>query len=102
MATNTSGKPAETATATRPTSQRPASIPSRQPTIGKRPVQFGTAVSRNPATTASRYPKRNSCACHETGSNAVGSAMCPDNISTQNTIASAAHTAAPKKNGRNP
>ena len=48
--------PSETVTATRPATQTAASASSGQPTTGSRPVQFGTAVSRNPATTAGTKP----------------------------------------------
>ena len=44
----------DTATAARPISHSANRPPSGQPTIGNRPVQFGTAVSRNPAMTAAR------------------------------------------------
>ena len=40
------------ATATRPASQTENSASKGRPRNGRRPVQFGTAVSRNPATTA--------------------------------------------------
>ncbi len=45
---------AEKRTASRPATHRPNRPASGQPTIGSRPVQFGTAVSRNPAITALR------------------------------------------------
>ena len=53
-ATITAGNAAETATITRPASHSATSPASGQPTIGSRPVQFGTAVIRKPATTAVR------------------------------------------------
>ena len=42
----------ETSMAARPAAQVRNSRSSGVPTTGRRPVQFGTAVSRNPATTA--------------------------------------------------
>ena len=49
-----SGRCSDTMTAPRPISHRTNSPPSGPPTIGSRPVQFGTAVNRNPAMTAPR------------------------------------------------
>ena len=51
--------------------------PSGQPAIGRRPVQFGTAVSRNPPITAPTKPNSISCRCQASGSSAVGSEISP-------------------------
>ena len=47
---------AETLTAIRPATQVENSRNSGLPCSGSLPVQFGTAVSRKPATTAAIYP----------------------------------------------
>ena len=49
-----------------------------------------------------RHPNRNSCACHDTGSNRVGKSRGPESIKVQSSIASAAQSAPNKKNGLNP
>ena len=93
---------AEHATATRPATNTSASTPSRQPWIGRRPVQSGTAVRRKPAIAAWAKPNSISWPCQVTGSNAVGSAMCPFNSASHSGTAMAAHRPANRKNGRSP
>ena len=48
------GSRAEVPTAIRPTTHKPVSPANAAPTTGSWPVQFGTAVSRNPAMIAPR------------------------------------------------
>ena len=63
---------AESRTATRPIAQRRTSVASGPPCKGRRPVQFGIAVSKNPATVAAAKPKIISCACQIDGGSWVG------------------------------
>ncbi len=51
---------------------------------------------------APRHPNRNSCACHDTGSNRVGKSRYPESMKVQSSIASAAQSAPNKKNALNP
>src|SRR6185436_10392421 len=92
---------ADSRSATRPASQRPASAARRAPRSGSRPVQFGIAVRRKPATAAKEKPKTISWTCQMKGARAPGSAACPENDSSQAGTAAADHSAAPRKKGRN-
>ena len=62
---------AEMLTAIRPATQVENSRISGLPCSGSLPVQFGTAVSRKPATTAAIYPNSISWTCQSRGANAV-------------------------------
>ena len=62
---------AEILTAMRPATQVENSSISGLPCSGSLPVQFGTAVSRKPATTAAMYPNSISWTCQSRGANAV-------------------------------
>ena len=93
---------ADVTIAARPEAHNTARANSGTPCKGKRPVQFGMAVNRKPATAAMAKPWIISWACQATGSIPIGSTTRPDTASSQSTIESAAHSAAPRKNGRNP
>lgn len=45
---------------------------SQPPLTGSQPVQFGIAVSRNPATLAGMKPNNIPCTCQASGSNRIG------------------------------
>ena len=66
MAAATSPTMPASRTATRPDSQTANRTNNTGPPTGGRPVQFGMAVSRKPATIADPYPKRSSWECHTT------------------------------------
>ena len=68
---------AEMLTAIRPATQVEKSRTSGLPCNGNLPVQFGTAVSRKPATTAAMYPNSISWTCQSRGTNAVLSCSFP-------------------------
>ena len=63
--------PGRNADRNRPATQTENSNTSGPPCSGSRPVQFGTAVSRKPATTAAIYPNSISWTCQSRGANAV-------------------------------
>ncbi len=92
----------EKKTASRAAAHRPNSASSGFPAIGRRPVQFGIAVSKNPLTAAPTKPNSISWRCQATGSNCVGSWNCPVSEQSHRTSAMRPHVAAPKKNGLNP
>ena len=58
---------AENAIAMRPQTQTQKRAANGAPTTGSRPVQFGTEVSKKPATMAGTKPNTSSCTCHSTG-----------------------------------
>jgi hypothetical protein len=89
-------------TAARPKSHRSTSTASGMPCSGIRPVQFGIAVSRNPATVAAANPKTISCACQRAAGSVLGTVLSPLKKANQSGIARADHSAEAKKNGRNP
>ena len=93
---------AEAAIAARPQAHAAARPNNGAPCRGKRPLQLGMAVSRKPATAAMAKPCTISWACQASGSIAIGSSMRPVSRRSHSSIDSAAHTAAPRKNGRNP
>ena len=96
------GKWADRKTATRPRHQSANSAASFQPTMGNRPVQFGTAVNKKPARIALKYPNKNACACQDIGSNRDGMLKAPESTKIQMIMDSAAHNDPNKKKGRNP
>jgi hypothetical protein len=93
------GRPAQ---AMRPATQSPNSATSGQPVTGSRPVQFGTAVSTKPATTAAIYPKIISWACQFSAPNGPAGSTPVAIITSHSGTASAAVRAPPRKNGRKP
>ena len=86
----------------RPASHSPASAASGAPRSGSRPVQFGIAVRRKPATLARAKPNTISWMCQTNGGNAPGSAAPPEYDSSQAGTATADQRLAARKNGRKP
>ncbi len=91
----------EKATQMRPRSHNKTSTARGQPCKGKRPVQLGIAVSKNPAMAATTTPNTISWKCQATESNSDGSASVPARSGIQSPMATQAHTPAQRKNGRN-
>lgn len=96
------GISAETRQAIRPSIHSPASTASGAPLTGRRPVQFGIAVNRKPATVAITKPNNISWICQLSGSNRLGTAVPVTSMTIHSASAAADHTPAAKKNGRKP
>jgi len=101
-AASPAGTRAEIRQAMRPSSHKAASSPSGAPLTGGRPVQLGSAVSRNPAIVAMTKPNSISWMCQASGSKRLGR-LPPDAKTTIHTSSAAAdHIPPARKNGRKP
>ncbi len=93
---------AEKRQAIRPRSHKAARPARGQPRTGRRPVQFGTAVRRNPAIAAITKPNSISWTCQLSGLNLLGKKALLTKTTIHSANAAAAQMPAARKNGRKP
>ena len=100
--TAANGQEAELPIITRPSSHSADSRTSGPPANPRRPVQLGTAVSRNPAIAAQVNPNSISCACHNVGGQSVPRDTPNEKFAAHHGTSTSPLQAAPRKKGRKP
>jgi hypothetical protein len=101
-ATSANGQDAALPASSLPSSHSADIATSGPPANPRRPVQLGTAVSRNPATAAQTKPNNISCPCQRAGGHDVASGRPSVKLAAHSGTISSAARPAPRKNGRKP
>ena len=102
IAANHAGTSSETMHTTGPSNHKLARSAKGAPLIGGRPVQFGIAVSRNPAIVAITKPNSISWICQASGSKRLGRLPPIMKMTIHSSSAAGDHNPAARKSGRNP